>query len=65
MTGVNNNNVIIKNEIIVPFLGAKLDFIYGQDPMGLLSISQQTFQMLLPGLSGVTIRVRYYSFYCW
>ena len=57
--------VIKKNEIIAPFLGAKLNFIAGQDPMGMLNIGEQIFSMLLPGLNNVTARIRYYSFYCW
>ena len=57
--------VIKKNELIAPFLGAKLSFIPGQDPMGMLNIGEQIFSMLLPGLNNVTERIRYYSFYCW
>jgi hypothetical protein len=57
--------VINKNQIIAPFLGAKLTFIPGQDPMGMLNIGEQIFSMLLPGLNNVTERIRYYSFYCW
>lgn len=57
--------VINKNQTIAPFLGAKLYFIPGQDPMGMLNIGEQVFIMLLPGLNGVTDRIRYYSFYCW
>jgi hypothetical protein len=57
--------VIKKNQTIAPFLGAKLNFIPGQDPMGMLNIGEQIFSMLLPGLNNVTERIRYYSFYCW
>ena len=57
--------VIKKNQLIAPFLGAKLTFIPGQDPMGMLNIGEQIFSMLLPGLNNVTERIRYYSFYCW
>ena len=57
--------VITKNQILAPFLGAKLSFIPGQDPMGMLNIGEQIFSMLLPGLNNVTERIRYYSFYCW
>ena len=57
--------VIKKNQILAPFLGAKLNFIPGQDPMGMLNIGEQIFSMLLPGLNNVTDRIRYYSFYCW
>jgi len=64
MAGLKDN-VIKKNEMLVPFMGSKLSFITGQDPVGLLNISQQTFAMLIPGASNVTGRIRYYSFYCW
>ena len=57
--------VIKKNQTIAPFLGAKMNFIPGQDPMGMLNIGEQIFSMLLPGLNNVTERIRYYSFYCW
>jgi len=57
--------VIKKNQTIAPFLGAKLNFIPGQDPMGMLNIGEQIFSMLLSGLNNVTDRIRYYSFYCW
>jgi hypothetical protein len=57
--------VIAKNQILVPFLSSKLNYITGQDPMGMLNIGEQVFTMLLPGLNNVTDRIRYYSFYCW
>lgn len=57
--------VIKKNQTVAPFLGAKLNFIPGQDPMGMLNIGEQIFSMLLSGLNNVTERIRYYSFYCW
>ena len=57
--------VIAKNEILAPFLSARLNYITGQDPMGMLNIGEQVFSMLLPGLTSVTERIRYYSFYCW
>lgn len=57
--------VISKNQILAPFLSTKLNYITGQDPMGMLNIGEQVFTMLLPGLNNVTERIRYYSFYCW
>lgn len=57
--------VIKKNQIVAPFLGARLSFIQGQDPMGMLNVGEQVFSMILPGLNNVTERIRYYSFYCW
>jgi len=57
--------VIKNNENIVPFMGERLNFIKGQDPLGLQNSSEATFTMLLPGLNNGTGRIRYYSFYCW
>ena len=57
--------VITKNQLLAPFLSTKLNYITGQDPMGMLNIGEQVFTMLLPGLNNITERIRYYSFYCW
>jgi len=57
--------VIRNNQSLVPFLGERLSFIRGLDPLGLQNTSDATFSMLLPGLNNVTGRIRYYSFYCW
>jgi len=57
--------VIRNNQSLVPFLGQRLNFIKGLDPLGLQNTSDATFSMLLPGLNNVTGRIRYYSFYCW
>lgn len=57
--------IIANNNSIVPFLGERLSFIRGLDPLGLQNTSDATFSMLLPGLNNVTGRIRYYSFYCW
>lgn len=57
--------VIRNNQSLVPFLGERLNFIKGLDPLGLQNSSDATFSMLLPGLNNVTGRMRYYSFYCW
>ncbi len=59
------DKVIKTNESIVPFLGERLSFIRGLDPLGLQNTSDTTFSLLLPGLNNVTGRIRYYSFYCW
>lgn len=37
----------------------------GLDPLGLQNSSVQLYQSLLPGISNVTLRVRYYGLYCW
>ncbi|MBK8968345.1 MAG: hypothetical protein IPM36_17095 [Lewinellaceae bacterium] len=57
--------VLQKNNVLAPFLGDRLSFIRGLDPLGLQNTSEATFSTLLPGLNNVTGRIRYYSFYCW
>ncbi|MBL7845547.1 MAG: hypothetical protein KF846_13635 [Cyclobacteriaceae bacterium] len=54
-----------KNESRIPFLGDKITFITGLDPLGLQNPSSQMYSYLLPGLNNVTWHIRNYSFYCW
>ncbi len=42
-----------------------MSFIRGLDPLGLQNASERTYSKLLQGLSNVTNRIRYYSFYSW
>ena len=37
----------------------------GLDPLGMQNSSVNLYQRLLPGISNVTLRVRYYGFYAW
>ena len=37
----------------------------GRDPLGLQATSVRIYRSLVPGLTNVTNRLRYYSFYCW
>ena len=37
----------------------------GLDPLGLQNTSVGIYQKLIPGISNVTLRVRYYGFYAW
>lgn len=46
-------------------MGEKLSIIRGLDPLGLQITSESTYGILLPGLTNVTHRIRYYGFYCW
>lgn len=57
--------VLLNNQTIAPFLGAKLSYVTGLDPLGLQNASEQAYSSLLPGLNNVTRQVRAYSFYCW
>jgi hypothetical protein len=37
----------------------------GLNPLGMQNSSINLYQRLLPGISNVTLRVRYYGFYAW
>lgn len=37
----------------------------GLDPLGMQNSSINLYQRLLPGISNVTLRIRYYGFYSW
>lgn len=37
----------------------------GRDPLGIQATSVRMYRNLVPGLTNVTNRLRYYSFYCW
>jgi hypothetical protein len=37
----------------------------GLDPLGMQNAGVTLYQSLLPGISNVTLRMRYYGFYCW
>jgi hypothetical protein len=54
-----------QEKVIAPFMGSPLMFIPGLDPLGVLNVSDLTSNKLLPGLTTITERIRYYSFYCW
>lgn len=55
----------MNNDSIVPFLGDRVSFITGLDPLGLQNPSTNIYAQLLPGLNNVTRRIRSYSWYCW
>jgi hypothetical protein len=37
----------------------------GLDPLGIQNAGVALYQSLVPGISNVTLRVRYYGYYCW
>lgn len=37
----------------------------GLDPLGMQNAGVTLYQSLLPGISNVTLRIRYYGYYCW
>jgi hypothetical protein len=57
--------VLQKGKSIYPFWGASINLITGLDPLGLQTTSEATYATMLPGISNLTNRLRYYGFYCW
>lgn len=58
-------SIYYKNEISSIFWANNEGFKGGRDPMGIENSSIATYGCLLPGLTNLTKRIRYYSFYCW
>ncbi len=54
-----------KKEVSSIFWANNEGFKGGRDPMGIENSSIATYGCLLPGLTNLTKRIRYYSFYCW
>lgn len=50
---------------IAPFFAKSIKPVFGLNHLGLRNAAEDLFTNLLPGLNGVTQRIRYYSFYCW
>jgi len=65
----NRNNITMahlqKGNSQFPFWGSSLKLIRGLDPLGLQTTSEAIYANLLPGISNLTNRLRYYGFYCW
>jgi hypothetical protein len=57
--------VLQKGKSNYPFWGASINLITGLDPLGLQTTSEATYATMLPGISNLTNRLRYYGFYCW
>lgn len=57
--------VLRNGEWIAPFWGAENTFITGQDMLGMQTSSIATYGVLVPGLTNLTRRIRYYGFYTW
>lgn len=57
---------MLKNDsTFAPFMSKNHSLSVGLNPLGMRTASEQLFTTLLPGMNVVTLRVRYYSFYCW
>ena len=52
-------------EIIIPFWAENKGFMTGRDALGVQNSSITVYGRLLPGMTNLTQRLRYYSFYCW
>lgn len=48
-----------------PFWAENSGFITGRDPLGIQNSSITTYARLLPGMTNLTLRLRYYGFYMW
>lgn len=57
--------ILQNNKIIVPYFNKSEKLKVGLNLLGLRNPSELLFTQLLPGLNNVTLRIRYYSFYCW
>lgn len=57
--------VLQKGKVRIPFWGEPVNLITGLDPLGLQLTSEATYSAMLPGITNLTNRIRYYGFYCW
>ncbi len=48
-----------------PFWAENSGFMTGRDPLGIQNSSISLYAALLPGMTNLTLRIRYYGFYCW
>ncbi len=53
------------NTITPLYWAASSGFIPGRDAMGIQNSSVVVYASLLPGITNLTERIRYYGFYCW
>lgn len=48
-----------------PFWAENSGFMTGRDPLGIQNSSITVYGRLLPGMTNLTLRIRYYGLYCW
>jgi hypothetical protein len=48
-----------------PFWAENSGFMTGRDPLGIQNSSISLYAALLPGMTNLTLRIRYYGLYCW
>lgn len=61
MNGLMN----ICNQELLPTWTKPGQWSLGRDPLGMQATSVRMYRTLVPGLTNVTNRLRYYSYYCW
>ena len=54
-----------QSEITNIYWASNDGFKGGRDPLGIQNSSIATYSKLLPGLTNLTMHIRYYSLYCW
>lgn len=54
-----------QSEITNIYWASNEGFKGGRDPLGIQNSSIATYSKLLPGLTNLTMHIRYYSLYCW
>lgn len=55
----------ITSQLLVPRWSKPAHWSLGRDPLGMQATSVRMYRSLVPGLTNVTNRLRYYSYYCW
>lgn len=55
----------IANQELMPVWTKPGKWSLGRDPLGIQATSVRMYRKLVPGLTNVTNRLRYYSYYCW
>ncbi|MEX2566008.1 MAG: hypothetical protein WD431_08705 [Cyclobacteriaceae bacterium] len=48
-----------------PFWAKSAKYVRGRDPLGIQNSSISVYAVLLPGMTNLTLRLRYYGFYLW
>lgn len=48
-----------------PFWAKSGNFVRGRDPLGVQNSSISVYATLLPGMTNLTLRLRYYGMYLW
>lgn len=57
--------ILTEGQWQAPFWGAKTRYIGGLDMLGMQNTSISTYGVLVPGLTNLTRRIRYFGFYTW